>query len=301
MTYLPPEQRPYPQDPRFAAPTPPMYQPPMQPAPYPPLPRRRKHPRAQLEPFTWMDFATVLTYIGVMMVGLVSLLALLVVGPDALASNAQVAGFLLNFASYVICFVMVLISLKRELWKSFKTFLWYPWAKFPAVVGAWFVCIMVTAVLISVVAALQGMNPEDITQSENQQAADSMMQAVSFVPMALMVVVMGPLVEEYLFRHLLIGKMSGFLGRRLPRVAKVLNPWVLMVISAFAFSYLHFIGSGETPSFITATPYLLMGLSFGTGYLLSGRSVAYSYCMHAFSNLMALVVGYAVSGNLVIL
>jgi membrane protease YdiL (CAAX protease family) len=243
-----------------------------------------------------MDLATVLTYIVVMLVGVVGLLAVALLGRDALTQNVNVAGFVLNFVSYVICFVMVLISLKRELWKSFKTFLWYPWAKYPSIVGAWLVCLILTAVLVSLFAAAQGLSPDHIIQSENQQEADAMMSAVSFVPMALMVVIMGPLVEEYLFRHLLIGKLSGLLSRRLPRVARVLNPWVLMVVAACGFAYLHFMGSGEIPSPVTATPYFLMGISFGTGYLLSGRSVAYSYCMHAFTYLMALVVGYAV-GN----
>lgn len=305
MTYLPPEQRPHLEHPLPPVGPPQQYYVPgpqdqgQYPGPQPPTMRRRRgHPQAQLERFTWMDLATVLTYIVVMMVGVVGLLAPLFVSPDVLRDNLDVAGFVLNFVSYVICVVMVVFSLKKELWKSFKTFLWYPWAKFPSVPGAWFVCIMLTAVLVSLFAASQGIGPEDITQSENQQAANSMMNAVAFVPMLLMVVVMGPLVEEYLFRHLLIGKLSGVLSRRLPHVARVLNPWVLMVIAAVAFCGLHFIGSGEVPTLITGTPYLLMGISFGTGYLLSGKSIGFSYSMHAFSNLMALIVGYALGADL---
>ncbi|MGO1319483.1 MAG: lysostaphin resistance A-like protein [Galactobacter sp.] len=301
MTYLPPEQRPHllNQNPQAGPPQQYYVPAPQYPGPTPPgLRRRRKHPQAQLERFTWMDFATVLTYIAVMVVGLVGLFALLFVPQDVLRRNLDTVGFVLNFISYSICVVMVLISLKRELWKSFKTFLWYPWAKFPAVPGAWFVCIMLTAISITIFAELQGLSPDEITQSENQQAADSMMDAVSFVPMMLMVVLMGPLVEEYLFRHLLIGKLSGLLGRRLPRVARILNPWVLMVVSAFLFCALHFIGSGEMPTFITGTPYLLMGVSFGVGYLLSGKSIGFAYSMHAFSNLMALIVGYALGADL---
>lgn len=280
MTYPPPEQQSLPV---------PHLDPPLR-------SRRPPHPRAILESFTWTDLAAVVVYVAVMIFSVPLLVLVMFPGGVEWIRETPSAGFWLNFVSYAICAVMVLIALKKEFWASFKTFLWYPLVKYLCVPGSWFATTLIAGLLVQLFAGLQGVSPTQIDPSENQQAANSMMETVPFVSMAMMVVLMGPLVEEYLFRHLLIGKLSALLQRRLPAVARVLNPWVLMVVAALAFTYLHFIGAGEAPTVFTATPYLFMGLAFGTGYLLAGRSVAYSYCLHAFSNLVAISLSYLVAG-----
>lgn len=259
--------------------------------------RRRRHPVAQLRPFSWWDLATVLTYIALMLLGLSVLILFLPPLRPLVTQNQEVALYLANLFAYVVCFVLVLFAVGRELWSSFTTFRWYPWAKYLGLPGSWVVTLIVTAIVAFIAAAAQGLSLDQIENSENQVQVEEMQAAVPFALMAFMVVLMGPLVEEYLFRHLLVGKLSGLLARRAPSVARWLNPWVLMVVSSLLFMSLHFVGK-EWPTLSTGAPYVLMGLSFGTGYLLSGRSLAYSWCMHAFSNLMALVFTYAASSHL---
>lgn len=248
------------------------YQPVAQPKP----PVRRRHPEAKLGPFTWMDLVTFVAYVLIMFIG-VAVFVLFIPGvPELFGDNEEAMMFGVNFLGYAIMFALVLMAAGPELWRSFKTFRWYPWAKYLGLPGSWFVTIIASAIVVAVAATAMGIDPNTMAQSENQQAAQAMMDAIPFPLMALMVVVMGPLVEEYIFRQLLIGKLSRWI-----------NKWVLVVASAFLFMSLHFIGK-EWPTFITGTPYVMMGLAFGIGYVLSGKSLGYSWSMHAFSNLMAL-------------
>lgn len=275
MTYLPSELRPLPV--------------------LPPARRRRRHPVAALRPYSWWDLGTFVAYVALMFLGVQVFLLYIPGVREALHGNEYLAEYLLNLAAYIPCVVLALIALRGELWRSFITFRWYPWAKYLCIPGAWVASLIVTAIANSLGAAAIGKKLEDLQDdSANQAAINQMQEHIPFLAMAFMVVLLGPLVEEYLFRHLLIGKLSALLQRRAPQLARWLNPWVIMVISTFAFMSLHFIGK-EWPTFFTGSPYVIMGLSFGIGYLLSGRSIAYSYSLHAFSNLMALVMTYAIN------
>jgi len=258
---------------------------PPQPSPQPwvqaPPPRRPRHPEAKLGGFSVMDWVTFAVYVGLMFVLPFGLVVFLGDAPapaqaELDAPSTQWANFILNLAMYAIVFVLVLVSLGRELWRSFRSYLWYPWAKYLGVPGGWLATIIVSAALVAVYAAATGQSMDALAESQNQEAADALIAAIPFPLMALMLVIMGPLVEEFVFRHLLIGKLSRWV-----------NKWLLVAVSSVAFMSLHFIGK-EWPTLGTAAPYLVMGLSFGTAYVLSGKSIAYSWSVHAFSNLIAL-------------
>ena len=90
--------------------------------------------------------------------------------------------------------------------------------------------------------------------------------------------VVGPYVEEYIFRHILIGKLS----RWIPT-------WITVPISILAFTMLHFIGDPDT-SFASVLPYLSMAIAFTTVYLLSKKSFAYVWLSHAFNNVVSVLV-----------
>lgn len=264
------------------------------PLPYPPAgpaPRKRpRHPEAKLARFTVMDWVSLGAYVGLMFVlplGLIAIFGDAVTEAEAqsAADDAdQFSSFVVNAGMYAILVTLALFALGRELWRSFRTFLWYPWAKFGGLPVAWIATILITAVLLTVAAAATGADLNASDQGQNQESAEAMMNAVPWPLMVLMVGLMGPLVEEFVFRHLLIGKLSRWI-----------NPWLLVGLSAVAFMSLHFIGK-EWPTLMTGLPYLMMGISFGVGYVLSGKSIAYSYSMHAFSNIMALVLTYTVAG-----
>jgi len=104
-------------------------------------------------------------------------------------------------------------------------------------------------------------------------------------------------VEEYFFRHLLIGKLSRYI-----------NIWICGVISIITFPLLHFIpaivamlfspGTATDLTLVSVIPYVVMGSIFTLAYILTGRSLIYAWLIHAFNNVMALVMAYYVQPQL---
>jgi membrane protease YdiL (CAAX protease family) len=95
-------------------------------------------------------------------------------------------------------------------------------------------------------------------------------------------VVVGPFVEEFIFRHLLIGKLS----RRV-------NIWVCCVLSVVLFAALHIVGQEEL-TLTVLMPYLAMGATLVFVYVWTGRNLMFSYFVHAAKNLLAVVFIYAI-------
>ncbi|MFP3480898.1 CPBP family intramembrane glutamic endopeptidase, partial [Burkholderia sp. SIMBA_057] len=67
--------------------------------------------------------------------------------------------------------------------------------------------------------------------SENQLGIQGLLQHVPAWLMVPLLVVLGPFVEEYLFRHLVIGKLS-----------RHVNIWICCALSVFLFASIHVVG-----------------------------------------------------------
>jgi membrane protease YdiL (CAAX protease family) len=140
--------------------------------------------------------------------------------------------------------------------------------------GGWFLTIMVNGII----AALTGQ----AATSENQAALESMAGTVPLPVMLVVTALFGPFVEEYLFRHLLIGKLS-----------RKLNVWLCALISTVLFASIHFIGA-DIASWLEVVPYFMLGVMMAVAYILSGKSLAYSYMLHVINNSIALLVVYLI-------
>ncbi len=151
---------------------------------------------------------------------------------------------------------------------------YYPWAKWLMLPGGWLVTIISTAVISMLVG--------QVATSENQAMLEEMSNAVPLPVMLAVTALFGPFVEEYLFRHLLIGKLS-----------RKLNVWVCAAISVLAFASIHFIGSG-IGNWTEILPYLMLGVMMSVAYILSGKSMAYAYMLHVINNAIALLMVYLV-------
>ncbi|GAB3756961.1 hypothetical protein GCM10027591_06290 [Zhihengliuella somnathii] len=249
-----------------------MDQPTLPHAPYQ-LPPKRKQPVYDAGAFRRADAVVVGLYVLLMGLGLMGLLVLIPGYTDFFGTENR-ALFSVNLVSYVLLFTAVMVVVAPHLFRTFGTFTHNPWLKFSLIPGLWFVSIMVTTGLLMASGA-------DPTKSENQLAIEAMTQDVPFVTMFVTVAFMGPLVEEYVFRHLLIGKMS----RKIP-------VWVCVPISVVAFAALHFIG---TMSFdlVAAVPYVVLGVTMSLTYVFTGKSLGYVYVLHAFNNAVSLALAYA--------
>lgn len=257
-------------------------------------PARKRQRDSEPGRFIWGDLIAVLAYVVVMLVGGVSLLALLPPFSTMLGSGVeeqeQQALFLLNVIGYTVMVVIALAFSAKALIRSIRAFghLW--WLKLLLVPVAWVGTLIVTAVLVLSL----GGEPET---SENQLAIESMLSFVPFLAAVLVMGLLGPYVEEYFFRHLMIGKLSRYI-----------NIWICGVLSVITFPLLHFIpalvmmladpGAPTDLTLISVVPYVVMGSVFTLAYILTGRSLVYAWLLHAFNNVMALVMAYFVQPQL---
>lgn len=273
----------YPAHPQFQQPG--QFQQPPHQAPHQPHGKRKRfpHPVAQLGGFTWWDLVAAIAYYLLLFIGLGALILFIPGVAPLFNGNEALANVVVLLFTYAVVAVFAMIALGNELWKSFKTFRWYPWAKYLCIPGLWLGTVLVN---IMIQLAWAGISGETPTQSQNQQMAEGLASAVPWWLIGLAIVPLGPLVEEFFFRHLMIGKLSRWV-----------NQWVLMVVSSVLFMFLHFVDAGEMPTVSTGAPYLVMGLVFGTAYILSGKSIAYSWILHMFNNGVALALMYTLQSN----
>lgn len=257
-------------------------------------PARKRQRDSEPGRFSWGDLIAFISYVLVMLVGGVSLLALFPPFSTMLGSGdaqqEQQAQFLLNVIGYGLIFALAIAFSAKAFWRSIKAFGYLWWLKILLIPVAWIGTLILTALFVLSL----GGEPET---SENQLAIEGMLQYVPFLAAVLVMGLLGPYVEEYFFRHLLIGKLSRYI-----------NIWICGVISIITFPLLHFIpalvamlfspGTATDLTLISVIPYVVMGSIFTLAYILTGRSLVYAWLIHAFNNVMALVMAYYVQPQL---
>jgi uncharacterized protein len=232
--------------------------------------------------FTWWDLGATLFYVVGFLTGLVGLVALLppinelITGDDV---QAQQGTFLINAVGYGVLAVIAVVLSGAALWRSIKAFSYLWWLKLLLVPVAWLASIFFNLVIIVLLLGSEGET------SENQAAIEAMLQAIPLLAAVAVIGILGPFVEEYFFRHLLIGKLS-----------KYINVWICGAISVVAFPLIHFIpaliGLTDDLTFVSVVPYLTMGIIITVGYIVTGRNLFYAWLLHAFNNVMSLLLSY---------
>ncbi|MEZ7703146.1 CPBP family intramembrane glutamic endopeptidase [Micrococcus luteus] len=228
--------------------------------------------------FHWGDAVVVLVYVALMVLGLGLWLAvsLDLVPGDLEAFDLVRDGFTVNIVSYAILVVLVLAVAWRPLVTSLRVFRTGTWWKLLLLPATWLACIVVNVIVLSLIGEAQ--------TSANQAALEEMTTQAPPVLMILMTVVAAPLVEEYLFRHLLIGKLSRWI-----------NVWVCAVVSVLAFTLLHFLGTGGDFRLVETVPYLTLAVAITVSYILMGRSFGYAVLLHMVNNGIAIAMLYLVA------
>ncbi|GER23794.1 hypothetical protein NCCP1664_22890 [Zafaria cholistanensis] len=237
-------------------------------------PEKRRQPVFDAGPFRLGDAIVLVLYVVLFILGFAALLHE-VPGFREVFSTPDAALFAVNLIGYAVLFAASMAMAFPVLRRSFRTFLHHPWAKGFMVPGAWIAALLVSAVTLMVLG--------EAVKSENQLTIENLTTSIPFPTMFVVAVVMGPFVEEYIFRHLLIGKLS-----------RKVNTWVCVLLSVALFAGIHFVGSGGNFDPVAAVPYISLGAVISIAYVLSGKSLAYSYILHAFNNAIALIVTYTV-------
>ncbi|QCB96509.1 CPBP family intramembrane metalloprotease [Arthrobacter sp. PAMC25564] len=230
-------------------------------------------PRPELYRFSGLDLTTAGLYLAVA--------AFITVAGDLLAPlllqlspNPAVASYSVNLIFYGTIGLLALAAARHVAARDLRVLATRPWFTLLMVPLAVVVMMILTAILV----ALSG----PVQTSANQAGLQALMQQVPAWLMVPLLVIVGPFVEEYIFRHLLIGK----LGRRV-------NIWVCCALSVVLFAALHIVGQ-EQMTLQVLMPYLAMGAVLVFVYVWTGRNVMFSYFVHASKNLLAVIFIYAI-------
>ena len=235
-------------------------------------------PQPQLYRFSRLDLATLGLYVAI--AGFFAAAGDLV-APFLrnLAPSPAAASYAVNLLFYASVGILALLAARQVVVRDLRVLATRPWFTLLMVPAAVIAMMILTAVVVSANGQVE--------TSANQAGLQALMQQVPAWLMVPLLVVVGPFVEEYIFRHLLIGK----LGRRI-------NIWICCALSVVLFAALHIVGQ-EAITLTALLPYLAMGATLVFVYVWTGRNVMFSYFVHAAKNLLAVVLVYAIPPELI--
>jgi membrane protease YdiL (CAAX protease family) len=235
--------------------------------------RRSPAPQPELYRFSALDYTTVGLYAAVAVLFAVagSLLQPLLL---QLSPDPTIAVYSVNLLFYGGVGVLAVAAARHVVSRDLRVLATRPWFTLLMVPLAVVAMLILTAILVALTGPVQN--------SANQVNVQALVQHVPPWLIVPLLVIVGPFVEEYIFRHLLIGKLS----RRI-------NIWVCCVVSAALFAVLHIVGQ-ETLTLQVLMPYLAMGAVLVFVYVWAGRNVMFSYFVHASKNLLAVIFIYAI-------
>ena len=239
--------------------------------------RKPPVPQPGLYRFSALDFTAVGLYVAV--AGLFAVAGgLLAPFLRQLAPSPAAASYAVNLIFYGSVGILALLAARQVVVRDLRVLATRPWFTVLMVPAAVVAMMILTAI---VVAAGGG-----VKTSANQAGLQALMQQVPAWLIVPVLVVVGPFVEEYIFRHLLIGKLS----RRL-------NIWVCCGLSVALFAGIHIAGQ-EAITLNALLPYLALGATLVFVYVWTGKNVMFSYFVHASKNLLAVIFIYAIPPEL---
>jgi membrane protease YdiL (CAAX protease family) len=239
--------------------------------------RRPPPPQPELYRFSPLDFGTVGLYVA--MAGLFAVAGeLLAPFLRQLAPSPAAASYGVNLIFYGSVGILAVTAARRVIGRDLQVLATRPWFTLMMVPAAVIAMMILTALVVSAAGGVQ--------TSANQAGLQELMQQVPAWLMVPVVVIVGPFVEEYMFRHLLIGKLS----RRV-------NIWLCCALSVVLFAALHIVGQ-EAITLPALLPYLAMGATLVFVYVWTGKNLMFSYFVHAAKNLLAVIFIYAIPPEL---
>ncbi len=239
--------------------------------------RKPPAPQPDLYRFATLDFTAVGLYVAA--AGLFAVAGeLLAPFIRQLAPSPAAASYAVNLIFYGSIGILALAAARRVVARDLRVLATRPWFTLLMVPAAVVAMMILTAVVVAAGGGVQ--------TSANQAGLQALMQQVPAWLMVPVLVVVGPFVEEYIFRHLLIGKLS----RRL-------NIWLCCALSVVLFAGIHIAGQ-EAITLSALLPYLAMGATLVFVYVWTGKNLMFSYFVHAAKNLLAVIFIYAIPPEL---
>lgn len=191
-----------------------------------------------------------------------------------LIPDPVLASYSLNLAFYGCAGLLALLAARAYAAREARILATRPWLTLALVPGG--VLAMMLLTLVAVLAA----GPS--APAVNQEAVQGLVVSLPPLLTIPLMVVIAPFVEEYIFRHLLIGKLRQYV-----------DLWVCCAASVVLFAAIHVVGK-EALSLPVLLPYLVAGVVLAGFYVWAGNNFMLSYGIHAAKNLLAVLLTYAI-------
>ncbi|MCD8844854.1 CPBP family intramembrane metalloprotease [Staphylococcus gallinarum] len=115
------------------------------------------------------------------------------------------------------------------------------------------------------------------SETQNEMQLQILFKNPQFLPFSfLLIVIAAPLVEEIIFRHLMIGELG-----------KVFNFKVMGVISAILFSFMH-VSSAASP--FEFGSYFILAVALVYAYVKTKNKLIVSFSLHMLNNLVSFII-----------
>ena len=187
------------------------------------------------------------------------------------------ASGLLNFIIYLLLLPVIIFILRPNLKYDFEiTKKTEPFNIIKYVVYGYIFLIAMNYVSMIVSNVLSSLfnQPEEI--SVNQFSIEMILHSNGAIFMVLSAVIMGPIVEELVFRK---GIFSLFK-----------NKWVALILSSLLFGSIHLIGEASlVDAIVNGVSYILMGFVFGIIYIKTEKNILIPILVHVISNLLSIL------------
>lgn len=176
-----------------------------------------------------------------------------------------------NAFIYVILFILGIVLFREDL----KSMLLKVRKRKMQVIMLSFVAFV--AILVGTIALNLILNSWEVSQ--NQVAVNALLKNSTLA--ILIVVVFGPFVEELVFRHILIGKLS----TKYPT-------WLTTIVSVLCFGLIH-MKHLSLKGFTEISSYFVVGAVLSVLYLKKDKNVTYPLAAHVLNNLVSVLLSLA--------
>ncbi|MDX9690985.1 MAG: CPBP family intramembrane glutamic endopeptidase [Acholeplasmataceae bacterium] len=183
----------------------------------------------------------------------------------------------LNFLVYMTMLPVIILLLKRDIYNDFAVA--KKWrTEWVSIIFIGYLYLIIgnfgSNVISELLANLFGVITGD---SVNQMSIQNSLNSNGAIFMILSAVILGPIVEELVFRKAMFGLFK--------------NDYVGLVVSSLTFGAIHLLGESSIQmALVNGTVYFVMGFIFGYIYLKNHKNLYAPLAVHILSNLLSIIL-----------
>ena len=189
------------------------------------------------------------------------------------------ASSLLNVVVYTILIIPIIWFMKSDLTYDFQLTKSLDKKIFGYVIAGYLYVLFGNILSNIVITFLEFVFSSTYTPANNQLFIESLLQNDGMILMILGAVILGPIVEELVFRKAMFGLIP--------------KPAIALIVSSFIFALIHIFSELFTLSLLsiilTMIPYLTMGFIFGFIYLKYNKNIYIPILVHMLTNLISIL------------